>query len=47
MKEMNETFSAEKFTEMNAEERLAVELEERQELAWIAGCEGACAIANG
>lgn len=47
MKEMNETFSAEQFTETNAEERLAVELEERQELAWISGCEGACAAFNG
>lgn len=47
MKEMNKNIPAEAFTEENAEERLAVELEERQELAWIAGCDGACVAANG
>lgn len=47
MKEMNNNIPAEAFNEKNAEERLAVELEERQELAWIAACDGACVAVNG
>ena len=35
MKDLNESLEVKEFDEANAESRFAVELEERQELAWI------------
>ena len=40
MKEMNKALDSKMFTEENAEERLSVELEERQELGWVCDCNG-------
>lgn len=46
MKEMNKALDSKMFTEENAEDRIAVELEERQELGWVCACDSVCGIAN-
>lgn len=46
MEVLNNSLDIEEFNEINVEERLAVELEERQELGWVCACDSVCGVFN-
>jgi hypothetical protein len=46
MVDFNESLNMTEFNEKNVEERLAIELEERQELGWVCACDSVCGVIN-